>query len=86
MINADDVDAFRTAMKIQAENSLTKETGCHQFDVAIDPNDDSSCFLYEIYSDRAAFDVHLQSEHFLSFDKTVQPWITSKVVKTFERI
>jgi len=77
---------FMRAMGAQAHNSLTLEAGCRQFDVSVDPSDLRRVFLYEIYTDRAAFDAHLASAHFNSFDATVQPWVTSKVVETWERM
>ncbi len=78
------VDEFVAAMKTQAFNSLTREAGCHQFDVCFDPADPCRIFLYELYTDRAAFDLHLQTEHYLNFDKTVQPWTAEKVAGNWE--
>jgi (4S)-4-hydroxy-5-phosphonooxypentane-2,3-dione isomerase len=77
---------FMRAMGAQAHHSLTLEAGCRQFDVSVDPSDLRRVFLYEIYTDRAAFDAHLASTHFKSFDATVQPWVISKVVETWERM
>ena len=74
-------DSFREQMLIQASNSLEREAECRQFDVSFDPDNSASCFLYERYDDRKAFDVHLASEHFKQFDATVTPWIKSKKVE-----
>ncbi len=84
-IDPEHVDDFRAAMETQARTSLEEEDGCLQFDVCGDPDDPTVCFLYEIYTDREAFDVHLASAHFKSFDATVAPWVASKTVKAFER-
>ncbi len=80
-IATDKADAFAARVRKQAEDSLT-ETGCQRFDVWCDPSDPAKVFLYEIYDDRAAFDVHLASAHFKAFDAEVGPWITDKRIET----
>ena len=79
------LEAFMKAVVQQAETSLAEEPGCHQFDVARDPDDALRVFLYEIYSDRAAFDLHLSSPHFKAFDQMTAAWLAQKSVKTFVR-
>ena len=81
-IKLNNIDTFRSNMKSQAENSLNLESDCLRFDVCYDPNDDSECFLYEIYKNEAAFQAHLESDHFKQFDQTVAPWVESKTVRT----
>ncbi len=76
-------EAFAAAMDEQAKNSLNLEADCHVFDVGVDTDDDCSFFLYEKYTDSAAFDTHLESSHFLNFNARVTPWITSKSVATW---
>ncbi len=51
--------------------------------VSFDARHPERCFLYEKYDDRAAFDRHLASAHFKSFDATVAPWVVSKDVQTW---
>lgn len=77
------VEEFTRAMIQQARNSLEREEACHQFDVCVDPENDTRIFLYELYSDREAFEYHLKTDHFLQFDKTVQPWLESKSVESW---
>lgn len=74
--------SFHTAMQKQAENSLALEKGCHTFDVIHSDTQSNLVILSEIYTDRAAFDLHLQSEHFNSFDRQVSDWIIKKSVFT----
>jgi quinol monooxygenase YgiN len=74
-------EAFTGRVRRQAEDSLRLESGCRRFDVAVDPANGARVLLYEIYDDRAAFDLHLKSDHFLAFDAEVGPWITSKTVE-----
>lgn len=76
--------SFRYAVCRQARNSLEQEPHCHRFDVCIDPTDPGKVFLYEIYTNRAAFNAHLQSAHFRLFDDQVRPWLTAKKVMAWE--
>ena len=80
-IAPDHAQAFAARVAQQAADSLTEEV-CQRFDVWQAPDDPSRVFLYEIYDDRAAFDVHLASDHFKAFDAEVGPWVTDKVVET----
>lgn len=49
-----------------AHHSVTDEAGCLQFDVVCFPGSTRVLF-YEIYRDRAAFDVHLETPHLERF-------------------
>ena len=84
-IKAAHVAEFRAAMLEQARNSLEREEACRQFDVCFDPKDDSRVFLYEIYDDEAAFQVHLKSAHFLEFVERVKDWTADKRVEAWRR-
>ena len=77
---------FRERVCRQARDSLELEAGCHLFDVCTDPERDNFILLYEVYSDRRAFDTHLESEHFRDFDSTVRDWVADKRVSRFDRI
>jgi len=84
--HARDAAAFRQRVVQQAGDSLQLEADCHVFDVCIDPERDNFVLLYEVYTDRSAFDVHLASPHFLDFNDTVQFWVSDKKISTYERI
>ncbi len=85
-IKPDRFDDFMPLMLTNAEVSHLEEDGCHQFDVATDPNYPNEVFLYEIYEDRAAFEAHLASDHFKAFDAAVDHMIAGKTVRTFEKV
>ena len=85
-IKPDFLAAFRERMIANARASREREPGCLQFDVCTDPAIPESIYLYELYTDRAAFDVHLASEHFKAFDREVAPWVAAKSVRVYERI
>lgn len=79
------IEKFEEVMKTQATNSLTLEEGCNQFDVCFDLEDRGKVFLYELYADRAAFDAHLKTDHFLHFDATVKDWLISKTAENWNQ-
>lgn len=70
----------------QALDSLENEPDCHVFEVGVDPEDECRIMLYEIYTDRAAFGRHLESDHFRAFDQDVQALIADKKIEHFTRI
>ena len=85
-IKPDQYSAFLPLMHANARASVTVEDGCHQFDVATDPDHPNEVFLYEIYEDRAAFDAHLASSHFKDFDERVADMIAAKDVRTYAQV
>jgi len=85
-IDAAHLDDFLAAVQTQAANSLNLERQCLQFDVAQSDKDPCEVFLYEIYSDSAAFDAHLKSAHFAGFNTLVTPWVKDKSISTWVRL
>ena len=78
--------AFLPAMTENARASLANEPGCHRFDVCTDPTRPGEVFLYELYTDRSAFDAHLASDHFKVFDARVADMIAAKEVRTYTEV
>ncbi|MCP4824541.1 MAG: antibiotic biosynthesis monooxygenase [Shimia sp.] len=66
-----------------ARTSREEETGCQMFDVCVQ---DAEVFLYEIYDDRAAFDLHLASAHFKTFNDSTAHMVASKQVALFGEV
>ena len=79
-------DAFRERVCQQARDSLSLEADCHVFDVCLDPQHTDRVLLYEVYSDRAAFDTHLASAHFRQFDSDVGAWVSARQVRFYDRV
>jgi quinol monooxygenase YgiN len=77
---------FIDAVFRQARNSLELEKDCRQFDICVDPDNRRRVLLYEIYTDKTAFDAHLKTEHFKAFDQSVRNWLVSKKVECWERL
>ena len=79
-------ETFLGLMHSNARASLTTEEGCHQFDVATDPARPDEVFLYELYSDLAAFQAHLKTPHFAKFDTATADLIANKDVRTYSQV
>ncbi|MEQ8901566.1 MAG: antibiotic biosynthesis monooxygenase [Roseovarius sp.] len=65
-----------------ARLSLEKEHECYRFDVSCAP-ERNEVFLYEIYADATAFDLHKNMSHYLEFSAVTKPWIEEKNVRRF---
>ena len=74
---------FMQEMVTNARASREREPGCLVFDVCVDPAQPTQVFLYELYTDAAAFEQHKREAHFLSFDRAVTPWLLGKVVRSY---
>jgi (4S)-4-hydroxy-5-phosphonooxypentane-2,3-dione isomerase len=77
---------FLPLMHENAKASVREEPGCLRFDVLlpVEISTRRTVFLYEVYESRAAFDTHLSSPHFLSFDEATRDMIVAKSVTLFE--
>lgn len=80
------MQAFMPLMLENARASLTAEEGCHQFDVATDGARPNEVFLYELYTDAAAFKLHKNAPHFKNFGTAAGPMITDKTIATYEQV
>lgn len=81
-------NAFVTFCDLVSENaarSVAAEPGCLRFDVLVPESQigTMSVFLYEIYRDRTAFDLHLASDHYQQFDAETRAFVLSKTVVTY---
>lgn len=71
-------DAFMEATMGDAEGSNKNEPGCLRFDVLQDNNDPNTVYLYEVYKDRAAWEVaHRGTPHYKKWRETVQQWFAA---------
>jgi (4S)-4-hydroxy-5-phosphonooxypentane-2,3-dione isomerase len=80
--------AFPEFHRLVAENaalSVELEPDCLRFDVLTpaDATVPTHVFLYEIYRDRAAFDLHLASDHFRQFDQRSRDLVLSKTAVAY---
>ncbi|QEX24376.1 antibiotic biosynthesis monooxygenase [Hypericibacter adhaerens] len=75
--------SFRRLIDENARTSVREEPGCRQFDVLEPPKEQDRVVLYEIYEDRAAFEAHLKSAHFLAFNEASAPLVAEKIVTDY---
>ena len=80
------LDSFMREMVTNARASREREPGCLVFDVCTDPAQPNQVFLYELYTDAAAFEQHKRELHFLEFDRTVALWVRGKVVRRYDLV
>jgi quinol monooxygenase YgiN len=78
--------AFRRLIDENARVSVRDEKGCSRFDVCVDRKDPDRILLYEVYDDRAAFDVHLKTSHFAIFNEASAPFVAGKTVSELDRV
>ncbi len=80
------LDAFLTAARADAEQSVATEPGCVQFDVVINREARPiNVVFYEVYTDRAAFEAHLQTRHLAAFRDALNLCVEGPVL-FFERM
>jgi (4S)-4-hydroxy-5-phosphonooxypentane-2,3-dione isomerase len=72
--------AFMPLMSENAKASLRDEKGCRHFDVCRPRDVPNRVFLYEIYDDEAAFQAHLQTDHFKAFAAATKDMITARKI------
>lgn len=77
------MDAFRRLIDANAISSCRDEPGCRRFDVLVPADGGDRVFLYEIYDDRAAFDTHMKTPHFDTFNRDSASLVLDKQVALF---
>ncbi|MEO0390580.1 MAG: putative quinol monooxygenase [Pseudomonadota bacterium] len=78
--------AFLAALRAHGQRCLDREADCHRFEICTDGAEPDGLFIYEVYSNRAAFDAHLQSDHFLAFDADVSAMVAQKDIAIWGQI
>ncbi len=80
-VKPDSLEKFNQAIAINAKASVSEEPGCRQFDVLTpEAGPGDRITLYEIYDDAAAFDAHLATPHFATFNDATAPLVAAKTV------
>ena len=63
------------------------EPGCEAYILHTDPADPSALFLYEQYTDEAAFQAHCESPHFVStVAGQIFPLLTERRLEIYENV
>ena len=79
-------DVFFSIIQKNASESVANEVGCHQFDIMQDPHNPTKIFLYELYDDAVAFELHKKASHYLEFNQVVSEMVTAKSVRLLQKI
>lgn len=77
-IREDHVEPFVELILQHSARTLAREIGCMRFDVGRDANDPTRVFVYELFVDRHAFDIHSKTDYLDEFFAAAGDWIESK--------
>jgi quinol monooxygenase YgiN len=83
-IKPENVESF---MQKAVENgqAARKEPGCRQFDILVDPGDQTRVMLYEVYNDEKAFGAHQATPHFKKYVAEAVPLLASRERTVWQR-
>ena len=80
-IDSAHLDAYRAALKEEVEASVALEAGVLTLYAVSEKERPTHFTILEIYADRAAYEKHIKSPHFIKYKKS-----TEKMVKSLELI
>lgn len=76
-------EEFLRLVRENATTSVRDEPGCRRFDVLVPEDEARRVILYEIYDSPAAFDAHLRTPHFRTFDDAATTLVSGRAVRRF---
>jgi len=76
------VEKFTKASLADANGSVQNESGCFRFDIHKDSKNPNRFYLYEVYRDAKAFEIHLQSPHFKKWFSVVEEMLDGELTRT----
>ena len=85
-VNPVSLNDFLLLVHRNALESLANEVGCHQFDIAQDTQNPTKIFLYELYDDSVAFELHKRANHYLEFKQASSEMVMSKSIRFLQKI
>jgi autoinducer 2-degrading protein len=71
-------DKFLEVASAHRGRVLDREPGCHHFDVLVPDDEENQVCLYEIYEDRAAFDLHVATEYMAAYREQTGDFTTGR--------
>jgi (4S)-4-hydroxy-5-phosphonooxypentane-2,3-dione isomerase len=78
-INAADIDIvpgqieiYLAALKENGAAAVQSEPGCREFNITVSQKDPNHVFVFEVYDSAAAFDAHLNTDHFKKYAATAK--------------
>lgn len=85
-IKPDTVDKFMDMALANATATRSTEPGCRQFDVVVDPEDETKVTYYEVYDSADAFEAHQQTAHFKKYLETAVPLLDARARSVYTRV
>jgi (4S)-4-hydroxy-5-phosphonooxypentane-2,3-dione isomerase len=71
------IDNYLTALKENGAASV-HELGCRAFNIAVSQKDTNHVFVFEVYDSAAAFDAHLQTDHFKKYAAATKDMVAKR--------
>lgn len=85
-IQAENVDTFMQMALANAAATRSTEPGCRQFDVVVDPEDQTKVAYYEVYDSADAFEAHQKTAHFKKYLETAVPLLEARARTFYSRV
>ena len=76
-VKEENIDEFIDAT-IKNHEASVKESGNMRFDFLQDESNPAKFVLYEAYASKELANKHKDTEHYLTWRKTVEPWMAEK--------
>lgn len=71
------IDNYLAALKENGAASV-HEPGCRAFNIAVSQKNTNHVFVFEVYDNAAAFDAHLQTDHFKKYAATTKDMVAKR--------
>ena len=84
-INPADIDKFLAAPKANGAAAV-QEPGCREFNITVSQKDPNHVFVFEVYESAAAFDAHLNTDHFRKYAATAKDIVAKREVHPLSSI
>jgi quinol monooxygenase YgiN len=76
-IDPAELEAYKAAVKEEIERSVLIEPGVLALYAVADQDNPTHVLVFEMYADRDAYDVHLETPHFKQYKATTQGMVRS---------
>jgi quinol monooxygenase YgiN len=76
-VKPENVDSFMQKV-LENARAARSEPGCRQFEVLVDPEDETSIMLFEVYDDQKAFETHQAGAAFKKYVADAVPLLASR--------
>ena len=71
-------EKFLARVRQHAKLCLAEEEGCLQFEILVPTEGNDQVLLYEVYTDAAAVETHLNTPHMKAYLEETGPWISDR--------